>query len=74
LATSLLSFFKNLGLASELVLPIWLALGLRFGVSIGVTVRVSVSIRLGLRLGLGFIFYVNFVSAKPVAVAILAAK
>ena len=40
-----------------------------------VTFRVSI-IRLGLRLrlGLGFIFYVYFVFAKPIDVAILAAK
>jgi len=54
------------------VLAIGLALGFR--VTVRVSVRVSVSVRGGLRLGLGFIFYAYFVSAKPVAAAILVAK
>ena len=71
-------FFQNLGLASELMLAIGLALGLQFRVSVTVkdSVRVSIGLglRLGLRLDLGFIFYVYFVSAKPVAATILVAK
>jgi len=42
------------------VLGLGLALGLQLGLRLG--------------LGLGFIFYVYFVSAKPVATGILAAK
>jgi len=45
-----------------------LGFGLAFGLALG--------LQLGLRLGLGlrFIFYVYFVSAKPVAAGILTAK
>jgi len=43
-------------------------LGLALGSALGL------GLWLDLRLGLGFIFYVSIVSAKPVAIAILAAK
>jgi len=51
-------------------------LGLAFGLAMGLAFGLALVLQLGLRLrlGLGFIFYVYFVSAKPVAAGILAAK
>jgi len=56
------------GLGLVLGLALWLALGLSSGLALGL----QLGLRLGL--GLGFIFYVYFVSAKPVAASTLAAK
>jgi len=46
----------------------------RLGVKFRVSVRLGLQLGLRLGLGLGFIFYVYFISAKPVAAGILAAK
>ena len=70
LATSLFicfSFFKTFhSVRLGVRFRIRLALVLRFRVTVRLSVKVSVWLR--------FIFYVYFVSAKPVAAAILAAK
>jgi len=41
---------------------------------LGLALKLQLGLRLGLRLGLGFIVYIYFVSTKPVAASILAAK
>jgi len=72
------SLFSKLSKLYAWVLGLELALWLLVLCNVTVSVKVSfrVSIRLGLRLqlGLGLIFYFYFVSAKPVAAGILAAK
>jgi len=69
--TSLLLFYFF-----KIFQSVHLCVRFRVRISVRVCVRVSVNVRLRLRLRLGlrFIFYVCFVSTKPVAAGILAAK
>jgi len=78
--------FQSLYLGVRFRVSVWISIRVRFRVSVRVSIRAGVraifrvSVRQGLqlgsmlRLGLGFIFYVYFISAKPVAAGILAAK